>query len=188
MLAVRNSTVVTVSERHRTQSRLEGSMEASALSHASRRGLLARKSPLLKLQGDEKLIAMARAGTPGAFEAIVDRYQGRLLGFCRQMLGSTEDAEDVLQEVFVNAYNAMLADERPINARPWLYRIARNRCLNHLRRPVPVGQDSMDIFERDRGQTTSDTVHRREEFRQIVADVQDLPETQRTALLLREID
>ncbi len=46
----------------------------------------------------------------------------------------------------------------------------------------------MDIFERDGGTTTSETVHRREEFRQIVADVQDLPETQRTALLLREID
>jgi RNA polymerase sigma factor (sigma-70 family) len=104
------------------------------------------------------------------------------------MLGSREDAEDVLQEVFAAAYNAMLADERPINARPWLYRIARNRCLNHLRRPVPVGQDSMDIFEREGGQTTSDAVHKREEFRQIVADVQDLPETQRTALLLREID
>ena len=53
------------------------------------------------------------------------------------MLGSTEDAEDVLQEVFAAAYNAMLADDRPINARPWLYRIARNRCLNHLRRPSP---------------------------------------------------
>src|SRR5204862_1759023 len=48
--------------------------------------------------------------------------------------------------------------------------------------------DSMDIFERDGGATTSDTVHKREEFRQIVADVGELPETQRTALLLREID
>jgi DNA-directed RNA polymerase specialized sigma24 family protein len=95
-------------------------LEASALSHASRRGLLARRSPLLKLQGDEKLIAMARSGNPGAFEIIVDRYQGRLHGFCRQMLGSTEDAEDVLQEVFVNAYRAMLADAREINLRPWL--------------------------------------------------------------------
>ena len=46
----------------------------------------------------------------------------------------------------------------------------------------------MDIFERDGGATTADTVHKREEFRQIVADVQELPETQRTALLLREID
>src|SRR5947208_166359 len=46
----------------------------------------------------------------------------------------------------------------------------------------------MDVFERDGGTTTADTVHKREEFRQIVSDVQDLPETQKTALLLREID
>ncbi|HEV3376437.1 MAG TPA: sigma-70 family RNA polymerase sigma factor, partial [Thermoleophilaceae bacterium] len=104
------------------------------------------------------------------------------------MLGSQEDAEDVLQEVFAASFNAICADDRPINARPWLYRIARNRCLNHLRRPQPAGQDSMDVFERDGGTTTADTVHKREEFRHIVADVQDLPETQRTALLLREID
>ena len=118
----------------------------------------------------------------------MQRYQARLLAFCRHMLGCQEDAEDVLQEVFAASYNALLADNRPINARPWLYRIARNRCLNHLRKPRAVGQDSMDIFERDAGTTTAETVHRREEFRQIVADVQDLPETQRTALLLREID
>src|SRR5215213_2873419 len=104
------------------------------------------------------------------------------------MLGSAEDAEDVLQEVFAASFNAICADDRPINARPWLYRIARNRCLNHLRRPQPSGQDTMDVFERDGGTTTADTVHQREEFRNIVADVQELPETQRTALLLREID
>ena len=94
----------------------------------------------------------------------------------------------MLQEVFAAAFNAICADDRPINARPWLYRIARNRCLNHLRRPQPSGQDSMDVFERDGGLSTADTVHKREEFRHIVADVQELPETQRTALLLREID
>jgi RNA polymerase sigma factor (sigma-70 family) len=163
-------------------------LEASALTHASRRGLLARRSPLLKLQGDEKLIAMARAGNPGAFEAIVDRYQGRLLGFCRQMLGSTEDAEDVLQEVFVNAYRAMLADEREINLRPWLYRIARNRCLNYLRKPKADAQESMDMVPEVDAASTAERVHNREEFRQILSDVNKLPETQRAALLLREMD
>ncbi len=163
-------------------------MEASALTHASRRGLLARKSPLLKLQGDEKLIAMARGGNAGAFEMIVDRYQGRLLGFCRQMLGSTEDAEDVLQEVFVNAYRAMLADEREINLRPWLYRIARNRCLNHLRKPSADAQESMDMVPEVEAASTAEKVHNREEFRQILTDVNKLPETQRSALLLREMD
>jgi len=163
-------------------------LEASALTHASRRGLLARRSPLLKLQGDEKLIAMARAGNPGAFEAIVDRYQGRLLGFCRQMLGSTEDAEDILQEVFVNAYRAMLADEREINLRPWLYRIARNRCLNYLRKPKADAQESMDMVPEVDAASTAEKVHNREEFRQILSDVNKLPETQRAALLLREMD
>jgi len=163
-------------------------LEASALTHASRRGFLARRSPLLKLQGDAHLIAMARAGNPGAFETIVDRYQGRLLGFCRQMLGSTEDAEDVLQEVFVNAYRAMLADEREINLRPWLYRIARNRCLNHLRKPTADAQESMDLVPAVEAASTAEKVHNREEFRQLLADVGKLPETQRSALLLREMD
>ncbi len=163
-------------------------MEASALRQSAALPALAGRSPLLRLQSDERLIALTRRGHHGAFEALVQRYQPRLLAFCRHMLGSQEDAEDVLQEVFTAAFNAMLADDRAINARPWLYRIARNRSLNHLRRPQPAGQDSMDIFERDGGATTADTVHKREEFRQIVADVHELPETQRTALLLREID
>jgi RNA polymerase sigma factor (sigma-70 family) len=163
-------------------------VEASALQHSARLPALAGRSPLLRVQSDERLVALIRRGHHGAFEALVQRYQPRLLAFCRHMLASQEDAEDVLQEVFAAAFNAICADERPINARPWLYRIARNRCLNHLRRAQPVGQDSMDIFERDGGTTTADTVHKREEFRHIVADVQELPETQRTALLLREID
>ena len=163
-------------------------MEASALTHASQRGLLARRSPLLKLQGDGRLIAMVRSGNAGAFETIVDRYQGRLLGFCRQMLGSTEDAEDVLQEVFVNAYRAMLGDDREINLRPWLYRIARNRCLNHLRKPTADAQESMDMVPMVDAASTAEKVHNREEFRQLLADVSKLPETQRSALLLREMD
>jgi RNA polymerase sigma factor (sigma-70 family) len=163
-------------------------LEASALQHTARLPALAGRSPLLRLQSDERLVVLIRRGHHGAFEALVQRYQPRLLAFCRHMLGSTEDAEDVLQEVFAASFNAICADDRPINARPWLYRIARNRCLNHLRRPQPSGQDSMDVFERDGGLSTADTVHKREEFRHIVADVQELPETQRTALLLREID
>jgi RNA polymerase sigma factor (sigma-70 family) len=163
-------------------------LEASALTHASQRGLLARRSPLLKLQGDAKLIAMARNGNAGAFETIVDRYQARLLGFCRQMLGSTEDAEDVLQEVFVNAYRAMLADEREINLRPWLYRISRNRCLNHLRKPTADSQESMDMVPVVEAASTAEKVSNREEFRQLLIDVNKLPETQRSALLLREMD
>jgi len=163
-------------------------VEASALTSQAGLTGAAGRSPLLRLRSDEQLIALTRRGNQAAFEMLVQRYQPRLLAFCRHMLGSKEDAEDVLQEVFAASYNALLGDNRPINTRPWLYRIARNRCLNHLRKPRPSGQDSMDIFERDNGTSTADTVHRREEFRQIVSDVGVLPESQRSALLLREID
>ncbi len=162
-------------------------MEVSALNHAGAAGAHA-KSPLLRLQSDERLVALVRRGNQHAFEALVARYQSRLLAFCRHMLASKEDAEDVLQEVFAAAFNAMLADERPINVRPWLYRIARNRSLNHLRKQTAIGVDSMDVMLSDHGMSTADRVHKREEFRQLLADVQDLAETQRTALLLREID
>ena len=162
-------------------------MEVSALTHAGVAGTHAR-SPLLRLQSDERLIALIRRGNHHAFEALVARYQSRLLAFCRHMLSSREDAEDVLQEVFAAAFNAILADEREINVRPWLYRIARNRSLNHLRKAQAIGVDSMDVHLADHGLTTADKVHKREEFRQLMADVRELPETQRTALLLREID
>ena len=162
-------------------------MEASALQHVSADGLRG-PTPLLRIQSDERLVALTRRGNQAAYEALVGRYQARLLAFCRHMLGSREDAEDVLQEVFAAAFNAMIADERALNVRPWLYRIARNRSLNHLRRVQAIGVDSMDVHLSENGTSAADKVHRREEFRQLVEDVQGLPETQRTALLLREID
>jgi RNA polymerase sigma factor (sigma-70 family) len=162
-------------------------VEASALKPTVAVGLRG-PTPLLRLQSDERLIVLVRRGNHAAFETLVARYQSRLLAFCRHMLGSREDAEDVLQEVFAASFNAILADDRPINVRPWLYRIARNRSLNHLRRVQPIGVDSMDVHLSECGATTADKVHKREDFRLLVADVQDLPETQKTALLLREID
>jgi RNA polymerase sigma factor (sigma-70 family) len=163
-------------------------VEVSALTHPSGMPGLRGPSALLRLQSDERLIALTRRGQHAAFETLCSRYQSRLLSFCRHMLGSREDAEDVLQEVFAAAFNAVLADERPINVRPWLYRIARNRSLNHLRRTTATGVDSMDVHFAEHGATTSDKVLGRERFRELIEDVHDLPETQRTALLLREID
>jgi RNA polymerase sigma factor (sigma-70 family) len=155
---------------------------------ATRVGVLGGRSPLLRLQSDERLISLLRAGNNAAFDVLFARYRTRLIAFCRHMLGSKEDAEDILQDVFAAAYNAILADSREINARPWLYRIARNRCLNHLRRPVPDGRDTMDDQLFGGGVSAADIVHKRADLRNLLEDVQRLPETQRTALLLREID
>ena len=162
-------------------------MEVSALKYSGGIGLHAR-SPLLRLQSDERLIGLVRRGNSVAFEVLVSRYESRLLAFCRHLLGSREDAEDVLQEVLAAAFNAMIADDRSINVRPWLYRIARNRSLNHLRRIQSIGVDSMDVHFSDSGASTADKVHEREEFRLLVGDIQCLPETQKTALVLREMD
>lgn len=146
------------------------------------------RSPLLRFQTDERLVGFVRRGHIAAFEALVARYEGRLLAFCRHLLGCTEDAEDVLQEVFAAAFKAIIADERPIHVRPWLYRIARNRSLNHLRRDDAVPADTVDDHFSDNGATTADQVQRREDFRLLVADIRTLPETQRTALVLREME
>src|SRR5271157_2161928 len=164
------------------------SMEVSALPKPSGISGLHGPSALLRLQSDERLIAITRRGNHAAFEVLCSRYQSRLLSFCRHMLASREDAEDVLQEVFAAAFNAVLADEREINVKPWLYRIARNRSLNHLRRASAIGVDSMDVHFADHGLSTGDRAIRRESFRELLADVHELPETQRTALLLREIE
>ena len=137
---------------------------------------------------DQEVVVLVRRGQPSAFDTLVTRYQPRLLWFCLQMLRSKEDAEDALQEVFAAAFNAILADDREIEVRPWLYRIARNRCLNQLRRATTVGVDSMDHHCAENGRTLVEKVVSRLEFRDLVTDVQALPDTQRTALLLREID
>ncbi|HEY5190315.1 MAG TPA: RNA polymerase sigma factor, partial [Solirubrobacteraceae bacterium] len=162
-------------------------MEVSALKYSGGIGLHGR-SALLRLQSDERLIAYVRKGNTSAFEVLISRYESRLLAFCRHLLGSREDAEDVLQEVLTAAFNAILADERAINVRPWLYRIARNRSLNHLRRARAIGVDSMDTHFSDHGASTADKVHEREEFNLLVGDIHELPESQKTALVLREMD
>ena len=142
------------------------------------------------MQTDERLVALVREGDERAFEALVNRYEPRLLAYCRRMVGSPQDAEDVLQEVFAAAHAGILAHDRPINAQPWLYRIARNRSVNHLRRrrPATEGVDSMDVHPHENGTSTLERVQQREELRAIVADVHELPKTQRTALILRQLD
>jgi RNA polymerase sigma factor (sigma-70 family) len=162
-------------------------VEGYALSQerfAAKRG----PSRMLRIASDERLVALTRAGNQAAFEVIVDRYQTRLQSFCARIVGSREDAEDVLQEVFAAAFKALLADAREINLRPWLYRIARNRSLNHLRRHTAIGVDSMDVHFAEMGLSTSEKVFKREDFQLLVGDIGQLPESQRTALLLREID
>jgi RNA polymerase sigma factor (sigma-70 family) len=146
-----------------------------------------RRSRLLGLESDERLVTLTREGHDGAFEVLVERYDKRLIAFCRNLVRSSEDARHMVQETFASAHRAMLRDDRPIHVKAWLYRIARNRCLNHLRKPQPDGVDSMDVFE-GAAASAAETAGAREDLQELVIDVQELPETQRTALVLREME
>src|SRR5215204_5489846 len=83
-------------------------------------------------RSDDKLVAGIRAADDGAFDALYDRYHRNLLAFCRHMLGSREEAEDVLQHTFLAAYRS-LPEGDGVRVKPWLYAVARNRCLSVLR-------------------------------------------------------
>jgi len=79
------------------------------------------------------LIERARAGDGDAFRELTDPYRPALLAHCYRMLGSLHDAEDVLQETLLAAWQGLAGFERRAAVRTWLYRIATNRCLNALR-------------------------------------------------------
>ncbi|MGA2469731.1 MAG: sigma-70 family RNA polymerase sigma factor [Solirubrobacteraceae bacterium] len=138
-------------------------------------------------------MSLFRAGSDDAFDAIHDRYHARLLAYARQMLrGSSSDAEDALQDVFVRAFKALRASNRPVLLRAWLYRIAHNRCIDELRRPVPlpteIGLDTRPaIAAATTMQETSVVAESSETLARLVADVQTLPAPQRSALLMREL-
>ena len=127
-------------------------------------------------------------GYDDAFGAIHDRYRQRLFAYTRQMLGGARsDAEDVLQDVFLRAYGALRHDDRPVTLRAWLYRVAHNRCIDHLRRPVPPPAEVFELSRTPMLDPPAETA-RREDLRLLVQDVQRLPEQQRSALLMRELD
>ncbi len=164
-------------------------MEASALRAPASLTRLSIPTPLLRLRSDEQLVALFRAGSDDAFSAIHDRYRQRLFAYVRQMLSahSRQDAEDVLQDVFVRAFGALRNDERDVNVRAWLYRVAHNRCIDHLRRPTPPPADIYEVSRTPLHDPLEDA-QRREDLARLVADVGRLPEQQRSALLMREMD
>jgi RNA polymerase sigma factor (sigma-70 family) len=159
---------------------------ATAVLAPQRRGL-ASTPTLLRLRSDEQLVRLFRDGSEEAFRVIHDRYRARLLAYARQMLaGSRQDAEDALQDVFVRAYAALRANDRDVALRAWLYRVAHNRCIDELRRPAPPPPEAFELMRPPASDPIAAT-EQRESLRRLVADVQRLPEQQRSALLMREI-
>src|SRR6476646_426852 len=146
----------------------------------------ARRRRLLRV-GDDRLVARVRAGDDAAFEIIYDRYYRGLLAFCGQMLGSRQEAEDALQHSFASAYRALRGGSGDIDLRPWLYTIARNRCLSALRaRRSEVAVDAIADGARS-VEGMAAHIERRADLRDLVAELQRLPDDQRAALVLFEL-
>src|SRR3954452_10614458 len=138
-------------------------------------------------RSDERLVATAKDGDERAFETLYERHAPAILRYCRSILRSTQEAEDVKQEVFVLAISALRRGAEPDAFRPWLYRIAHNACMSHLRvrRPVLVADHGVLVGPA----VAAEPVHgHREELRQLLDDIGRLPDVQRGALLLREMD
>ena len=134
---------------------------------------------------DATLLRHLQAGDERAFETIFERHQAPLLSYCRHMLSDRDEGEDALQQTFVKAHRALLGGTTPRELRPWLYAIARNCCLTAIaaRRPTaPLEEQTPSL----RG--LSEEVSRREDLRELVAGIGRLPEDQRSALLLAELD
>ena len=156
-------------------------MTPRALFHPAR---LARR-PVLSTQSDERLVDLVRAGSEPAFETIVERYRRALMRYVSRLL-PPERAEDVVQQAFVKAYEAMRRDGAELNLRPWLYRIAHNTALNALR-DRGLRHDELD--ERIDGVERPDqALERSQGLRDVLVAVQALPERQRDAILLRELE
>ena len=165
-------------------------MEASALppSVAIARTRLALGAPLLRFRSDEQLVSLFRSGSEEAFRVIHDRYRQRMFAYTRQMLtGSAVDAEDAVQEIFVRAYSGLRASDRELALRAWLYRIAHNRCIDELRRPQSVATEAIPATVPNTGSDPVVRLEQRDALKRLIADVQRLPDQQRSALLMREL-
>ena len=142
---------------------------------------------------EASLAERARQGDEAAFETLVERYQRRLLAYCRRMTGSSGPAEDLAQEVFVKLYLALptLDPLRPVRA--FLFRIAHNHCLDWLRKrrvsTVPLAYpDDEDGRERDPldpAPSPEDLVRRREVGLAVDRALAAVPEVYRSVLIMR---
>ena len=159
-------------------------MEAHSLARKPGGLAIPRSRKLLVAFSDERLVEQLRRGNEVAFEVLYDRHHRSVLSYCRHMLGSRDEAEDALQQAFVSAHRDLISSEKPIRFKAWIYTIARNRCLSILR--ARREQPSDDI-ERVSVTGLSEEVQQRADLQQLLADMQELPEEQRAALILSEL-
>jgi RNA polymerase sigma-70 factor (ECF subfamily) len=142
-------------------------------------------------QDDLALIDRCRRGDLGAFEELYRQHSGRLYGVAVRMLGNTADAEDMLQDIFLAAHRKLDSFRGDSALGTWLYRLAINLCLDHLRsrtgRAIQV-TDALDdapaLYDTSSARLAERTVTRMDLERALA----QLPNGCRTAFVLHDVE
>ncbi|HWW66988.1 MAG TPA: sigma-70 family RNA polymerase sigma factor [Solirubrobacterales bacterium] len=138
-----------------------------------------------RILSDDRLALRATKGDRRAFAAIYRRYHQSLYRFCLAIVGDPQDAQDALQNTMVKALRALPGEERRIQLKPWLYRIAHNESVELLRRRQ--GTEQLDPALATPAAGPAEEAALRERLRRLISDLDDLPERQRGALVMREL-
>jgi len=140
--------------------------------------------PALRTQPDRRLVKLVREGYEAAFEEIVRRYRKPLDRFAAAFVGGR--SEDVTQDAFSKALLALRGTTAEIELRPWLYRIVRNTALNDLRDGPPPTEELGEAIPG--GPSAAAEAERREEIAELMERLRALPEPQRAAIVMRELE
>jgi RNA polymerase sigma factor (sigma-70 family) len=140
--------------------------------------------PALRTQPDRRLVTLVREGYETAFEEIVRRYGRPLSRYAASIVGG--HSEDVTQDAFSKALLALRRDDAEIELRPWLFRIVRNTALNDLRDSPPSPEILAEAIVG--GGNPAEELERREELADLMKRLQALPEPQRAAIVMRELE
>lgn len=141
------------------------------------------------------VVAAAQAGDERAFAAIVSHYQRSVFGLAYQMTGNAAQAEELAQDVFLRLWQKLGSFDATRPLRPWLLRLARNVCLNALRKWQPPARSIHAADEEEPslepaadGPTALDDAADREQAARVRAAVARLPEEYRLVVTLRHFD
>ena len=140
--------------------------------------------PALRAQSDRRLVNLVRDGYDAAFEEIVRRYRRSLDRFAAGIVGGR--SEDVTQDAFSKALLALRGSEAEIELRPWLYRIVRNTALNDLRDRALGAEELSESLPG--GRSAAAEAETREELTDLMERLRALPEPQRAAIVMRELE
>ncbi|HEV2726923.1 MAG TPA: RNA polymerase sigma factor, partial [Solirubrobacterales bacterium] len=138
-----------------------------------------------RLLSDQRLTRRAAGGDERAFAAIFHRYHQALYRFCLTIVGNPEDAGDALQNTMVKVLRALPGEERKIELKPWLYRIAHNESIDLLRRRRETRE--LDVEQVAPGYGLAEDAETREQLRRLIVDLRELPDRQRDVLVMREL-